>query len=33
MQKDGGGNGTSTCKKERLACEYSDVDSPLSDLI
>jgi len=28
--------GTSTCEKERLACEYSDVtvvDSPLSDLI
>ena len=31
-QKDGGGNGTS--KKERLACEYSDVTvDSLSDLI
>ena len=36
-QKDDGGgicDGTSTCEKERLACEYFDMtDSPLSDLI
>jgi len=37
-QKDDGGgicNGTGTCEKERLACEYSDVTvvDPLSDLI
>jgi len=38
MQKDDRGgicNGTSTCEKEHLACEYPDVtvDSLLSDLI